>query len=579
MSVASRLVAFSKNPTSPAQFLRLAHECGAQIHAHKDWVIPLSQAIQQLPRLVSSTSASSSSSSSSSPSNIPPGFWDDTARALKPLVPTFPTRQVAVTAHAVAQVPIPTDFIHYLVKVLRDRNAEFSSIDVSHLFNAFARTRVKPENLPNLLTVRPRNPQSIACMLHGATRLELGEKEFLEESFLLNLHAALPELTPQDMCMVLWSYAQMSRGRAVVKFVAEESVRLVKDMKEIELVMAVTALGKAKVFSTRINEELDEMLTEEFLCEKMAPHNVVILCNALTKWPAQTAVRILGRALNRTNWDMSPKHGALLLQSYARIGFRSEALFDRILKKLDLSSLTPMNASHVMVALAKADVNRPPEDFYRYVSRRITEFSDASLVGLLYSWLHYHYFNTGPVAELLLEANRREIDSASFALQSASALRYFYLFCGDNGVNLSKCPLKLLRALRLINNRSTKWQNHSNFFNIHHSNFQSEVEAALFPNEVLGDAAPEDNVMRIYKTKEDMYRRKNMISKEASGAMNDDTINETVAVEYLEPDGSKAKKDANENENASHPHFTIIREARALPFQLDLLLIPKLKAL
>lgn len=571
MSVASRLHAFSKNPTTPAQFLRLAHECGSQIEAHEQWAIPLSQAIQQLPRFLSTA-------------DVFPGFWNDTADALKPLVPCFATRQVAVTAHAVAQVPIPVDFVHFLVKVLRDRNAEFSSIDVSHLFNAFARTRVRPENLPNLLTVRPTTPQAIACMLHGATRVGLGEEEFLHQSFLTNLKAALPELSPQDMCMVLWSYAQMKKGRPVVLFLAESSVRLVKDMKEIELVMAVTALGKARVFSTRISEELDQMLTEEFLCEKMEPHNVVILCNALTKWPAQTAVRILGRALNRTNWDMSPKHGALLLQSYARIGFRSEALFDKILKKLDLTSLTPMNACHVMVALAKADINRPPVDFYRYVSKRITEFSDASLVGLLYSWLHYHYFSAGPVAQLLLEADRREIDSASFALQSASALRYFYLFCTDSGVSLTKCPLKLLRALQLINTRSTKWQNHTNFFNTHHSNFQSEVEAALNPKEALGDTALEENVMRIYKTKEDMFKRKNMINDDS--AINDESMNtsENTVLSEKKFDGgkintnaSKAKDDDEENENSSHPHFTIIREARALPFQLDLLLIPKMK--
>lgn len=559
MSLASRLHAFSRNPSTPAQFLRLAHECGSQVEAHEQWAIPLSQAIQQLPRL----------------SKVPSAFWDDTAAALTPLVPHFATRQIAVTAHAVAQVPIPVHFVHFLVKELRDRGAEFSPIDVSHLFNAFARTRVKPENLPQLLTVRPTTPQAIACMVHGATRVELGESEFLAESFLSNLKAALPELTPQDMCMVLWSYAQMKKGRPVVQFLAESSVRLVKDMKEIELVMAVTALGKARVFSPRISEELDEMLTEEFLCEKMAPHNVVILCNALTKWPAHTAVRILGRALSRTNWDMAPKHGALLLQSYARIGFRSEALFTKILKPLDLSSLTPMNACHVMVALAKADINRPPGDFYNYVSKRITEFTDASLVGLLYSWLHYHYFSAGPVAQLLLEANRREIDSASFALQSASALRYFNLFCTDSGVNLAKCPLKLLRALQLIDTRSTKWQNHSNFFNIHHSNFQAEVEAALYPKDVLDDAAVDDSVMRIYRTKEEMFKHKN------AGASVDGTVDggvhtsEKVSVRRVAADELHSKCDFTQNETANHPHFTIIREARALPFQLDLLLTSK----
>eukprot|EP00397_Hematodinium_sp_SG-2012_P027599 GEMP01029008.1.p1 GENE.GEMP01029008.1~~GEMP01029008.1.p1 ORF type:complete len:507 (+),score=112.82 GEMP01029008.1:49-1569(+) len=505
MSVAARLRAFSKSPSSPSHFLALVQECHLKPSLADQWAIPLVQCVQCMATL---TSAQHKKRIENAPS---PAFWQQAADALQPLMPHLPLRQLGIIANAFAQVHgrTTTAFMPALARHVasRFRGEEISARDAAHLLNAWAKTRVAP-HMPQLLEgmdVNSASPQAVACILHGATRLHLEEHTFVQDRFIDRVKVLAADGTgewkPQELCMAVWSYAHMAhpRARNVVSYLANPCASVIEHLPEVEVVMIVTAFGKAGLFPARVTDELDKILNDNFVRD-MRESNFAILCNALTKWPVGLAMRVLLRAgRHRTNWhNFAPQHAGFVLQAYAKLGLREEKVFDLILNRLAIESLPPMNGAHVIVALAKADIIRPAEPFYRFVTRRCADFTDASLVGLLYSWLHWHYFAPGPISQLLLEAHRRGIDSASFSLQSSVAVRCFHF-----EMPAARCSLNLLRALERINTLSTKWQNHSNFFDIRHSNFQQEVEQALPPCS-----------------------------------------------------------------------FTCIREARALPFQIDLLLVP-----
>lgn len=430
--------------------MRLLDECNRSIEDVQKWAIPLVQCIQSIPK----------------------GYLSSRiAEQLTPLVPLLPIRQLGLIANAFAQVPLEMHGEIMRVIARQVEKSELSARDAAHLLNAWAKSGAKvalPQNILEGWKVENASPQTLANILHGATKYRFGKAHFTTPRFLERVKeiTVRGEWKPQELCLVVWSYANM-RTINVLDFLEDPCVNALQELKEVEVVMLVTACAKARWFPPMLSKGLDERLDPMF--EHMKAGDFAIVCNALTKWPQSLALKQLLSATKRSRWSFLPKHAAYVLQAYAKFGIRDERVFHSVCDTLEFESLLPMNAAHIMVALAKVDIRRPPQPFYQFF-RRCEEFTNESLLGVLYAWLHC-YFSPAPLSKLLLETDRREMDSESFAIQSSTALRVFFV-----EINLAQCSLELLRALRRIEERGNKWQTG---LSLRNSNFEEEVEVFL----------------------------------------------------------------------------------------------------